>query len=361
MDYTFSALAPNIITITHKKKNLGLIKICSCSGKKWYNTHENEVYESELCKNESCFVKMLSYQDVTCDKCCCCKSIDFTIGEKQSYMGKHQIYLDSRQCRLLKDCNKKTIRILHFEYDSNFVSLYDVCKICKTDFANKIIPVLQMLGNKLHKNNFIHGDMKLSNILVNKNNNETKFIDLETAIVDCPDCVMIDNDSIISGYLKKDGLYTKEFLFIFDIWLFIMSSVVTIENHNKVKNICNFMKNNINGNSALMNDKTAMDAMTIMMLLQSDNKDKFICGDKLADFKVDECYNASFETIANSFSEDFEFTSRPFELHYLRMQQIVRDCVRINDAYHNDKPLKNNKVRMHDEAFSDNECEQCEK
>lgn len=122
--------------------------------------------------------------------------------------------------------NSLTLLILNYNEDN--ITLYSKISSSKNDMYNNIKLIKDVLHNIsiLHKNiNFIHGDLKLNNILYNKKENNSIFIDLEFSKFINDKFINISSIEYINTYLNLNNkLYiNKKFLEIFDIYLFVFS------------------------------------------------------------------------------------------------------------------------------------------
>jgi len=124
-------------------------------------------------------------------------------------------------------------------YDENMVTLYTYCISCKD--IDKIINiyknVLIILDDCFIKWNFVHGDFKSNNILVNIKSPEDniKFIDFEFSVIFKNYCInVIMEMPLMNLYLKLDeeSIITKEFGRLFDIYAlcvdFIRNNIIDL-------------------------------------------------------------------------------------------------------------------------------------
>ena len=115
--------------------------------------------------------------------------------------------------------------ILVGNYNPNMVTLYEYNKIYISNdhLINMYINILNILDECYEKYNFIHGDLKSNNILIDNTNplNNIKLIDFEFSIIFKTDEIIIkDNNPLLNNYLELDDncIIKKEFCRFFDIY-----------------------------------------------------------------------------------------------------------------------------------------------
>lgn len=137
---------------------------------------------------------------------------------------------------ILGSIDSKEIYVLIGHYNP---SLEDMNTLYMKEFQNNIhlcnrcIYICNIIDSDMRSNNFVHGDLKMSNILSKINNPQLiKFIDLEGGyeILEEKTLVNEENTEMIHAYLSKEGYFCKEYLFLFDIFVFAFSIIHTGKN-----------------------------------------------------------------------------------------------------------------------------------
>lgn len=123
--------------------------------------------------------------------------------------------------------NRKVINsnifMMRSKFNPNNISFDDYLNINYSNNFTSINKVLNIIDTIFRPNNFIHGDLKVDNILCNIKTHKIKIIDLEFSLKLEDQCTYDISSSKIYYYLEENILFTKNFLFMFDIIIFVKS------------------------------------------------------------------------------------------------------------------------------------------
>jgi len=95
------------------------------------------------------------------------------------------------------------------------------------NLINTVYELFELIDSTFHKNNFIHGDLNLSNILYDSDTNKFKIIDLEYSIISIVEGIEI-NDTYnynLSCYLCEFMIYNKSYVELLDVIVPMMSVI----------------------------------------------------------------------------------------------------------------------------------------
>lgn len=124
---------------------------------------------------------------------------------------------------------KNSFNMMYGQLDPNWYTFYVYCRRHKNMFIETVVDILDKVETVFRPNNFIHGDFKGNNIMIDigNNGNKIKIIDLDFSLIfDSQTTININNaDNLISLYLGPCTV-TKEYLFLFDIWI-LASSIIS--------------------------------------------------------------------------------------------------------------------------------------
>lgn len=111
--------------------------------------------------------------------------------------------------------NPKLVTLFKYMSDYNHSSIENIYKI------------LHVIHEIFRPNNFIHGDCKLDNIMIDTIDNSLKIIDLEFSFL-CQDINKISNENeyLIVLYLGENLILNKRYLQLFDIYIMCASLIV---------------------------------------------------------------------------------------------------------------------------------------
>ena len=121
----------------------------------------------------------------------------------------------------------KSFNILLGNYNNDMITLLQFCKpnLDINLLINIYINILNILDECYIKYNFIHGDMKSNNILIDQTDslNNIQLIDFEFSLIFSDEIVIINDNNnypIMNNYLDLDdeSCITKEFAKLFDIY-----------------------------------------------------------------------------------------------------------------------------------------------
>ena len=119
------------------------------------------------------------------------------------------------------DYYKFGFSIMYCELNENLATFYNYCYKQKMQYIPTLINILHIVHTIFRPNNFIHGDFKGNNIMIDKSDNSIKIIDLDFSLI-CSDNNAINDYNLINLYLGP-CIVTKEYLFLFDMWIFATS------------------------------------------------------------------------------------------------------------------------------------------
>lgn len=153
-------------------------------------------------------------------------------------------------------------------FNPNLMTMYDYCQLNTYTLINNIYKILNIVNNVFRPNHFIHGDLKLDNIMIDNNNHNIKIIDLDFSLIVNNVQKIIINNYKISLYLGENLILCERYLQIFDIYILCTSLLISMD----LPNIDNFIQ------QFLINDynETILDFVTILIYLNTMNKNKFI-------------------------------------------------------------------------------------
>ena len=226
MTYKCTKLSKNIIVLVFKDSNKEPIFI-KYSMDEEYNIcleYEKVMYDYLQSKNITSIPTILDYQTSQI------QYIDILV--KKHYVRNNciciNVYDDTiiLPHELIGDINGERCAIMIGVYSNKYVDLHSLFeKYCSLQLVSQWCSLLSDIVEKdLRANDFVHGDLKTNNILTHVKTGDMKIIDPEAAtIVKTNAMISKDCNEAILGYLLVPGVYTKEFLFIFDLIVFSLT------------------------------------------------------------------------------------------------------------------------------------------
>ena len=139
--------------------------------------------------------------------------ICFPFYESTIHIAKHNINSE------FDNVYSQAFNMMYYPHNKNLMELQTYC--CKNKTMLPIFRVLNIVHTVFRPNNFIHGDFKLDNIMIDTSNDNIKIIDLDYSII-CTDKNTLSKYDNIAMYLKPCTV-TKEYLFLYDLWLLATS------------------------------------------------------------------------------------------------------------------------------------------
>ena len=255
-----------------------IIKLPKCKHDIDLLTVEYEIYSLIDHKSFNSFDTLLEYNDIS-----------MNTNIVMSLYGT--LYQTTAQQLLIKPWSDNfNLKMLVGKYNKNIISLSQYRRQ-----ENMIIKIYQIYENIINiieycynKWNFIHGDFKGNNILINTNNNDIKIIDFEFSLLFNDEQIII-KDQMINLYLKLDidMIITKDFANFFDIYALCVDLV-----HNYSVNLILF-KNKLEeiiNNEQIIKSNNLLDFYIIYCNIYKNNKKTFINTE-------DRCLNLSFRSI----------------------------------------------------------------
>jgi hypothetical protein len=237
------------------------------------------------------------------------------------------------------DLNINPINMLRGMYNSNYNTIHLWNK--HDDFSSRpnkntiefmngmIFKIINTIENVFRPNNFIHGDLKYNNILVNKNNYaDIKIIDLEFSFIMSKDIITITDDLSISMYLNDSDIkLTKQYLHLFDVFLFVRSIVAfSMYFPRKIYDILLMHFNSINCHT-----DTFMEFFIIYRILKDAS---------CSSHYWNECLDARITTINNVIlNTGLKSLNAVYEEHMVRITEIISENIRINVKHYIDSKL----------------------
>jgi len=197
--------------------------------------------------------------------------LQFTDDDKYYYTKSNKSDCDSDENNYENDNNKniktkeetsiiKKIKFIVCDYDNKkmtFDTYIYKNKDLLGDQLQIINSILKSLDTVYEEQHFIHGDFKLDNILLkvcqNENNNESYIpylFDLEFSLLLKKNIIKIESEVVprLNLYLllKPGFIITKEFLHMFDYYLFTLTVYCYHKEFNKATAFMKLIKNNNN-------------------------------------------------------------------------------------------------------------------
>lgn len=215
---------------------------------------------------------------------------------------------------------KNKITMMYTILNTKLVTLYNYINIYNHTAVKNIYKVLDIIHRVFRPNNFIHGDCKLDNIMINSSDYSLKIIDLEFSLL-CQDINKITNEDecMIALYLGENLILDERYLQLFDIYILCASLVVC--RFVLPLNILKAVRNNILNNE-IMNE-TMMDFAVIYIYL-------FVMGrDKLLNDKgnVIGTYDFINKILLNTI--DYSLNDI-YDKHVIKIQNIIMTNIALN-------------------------------
>ena len=209
-------------------------------------------------------------------------------------INKKKIDMISREKKILKELNNKFIVKLHFNFQDplNFYLVLDYVNggdlynlIHNNNYLSKNISVLKYYFHQLiigidylHGNNIIHGDLKLENILLEKNG-QAKIADFGSAVkIDEPEHKLKSTSGHTLIYISPEQIYGKIKNQSNDIWALalIIYEIYYLDlpwkNYNSVNDL---MINILNLDIDLKSSDEKLNSLFRSMTIKNDYKDRF--------------------------------------------------------------------------------------
>lgn len=346
MQYKCTELSSNIIAITHSKiKQPFFLKFST-------NEEHNEFFIKE--KNVSDYISARSNFTVKLlGKLCPVIRSANKIGDKV-YMSTYIIVNHEKQDIIvsrtfLGDIQGDYIYVLIGKYDVDYIDLHQMFKTITNlnVMVCRCINVCKIIDADFRPNNFVHGDLKMGNILSKiTDTKDILIIDLESGLVLGESLIYVDikNTEMLCLYLENPGYYTKEFLFLFDILVLTLTFLYANRDYDEIyESLCSLSK--ITEFTSACLDFFTM--ITLMRHFKHPSKDGcFLIGKKTMSIKKESnTANASYELISSLFLQSEVSLTDIFEDdelidHCFKMQKIINDRDRYHDLKKNGKIVR---------------------
>lgn len=329
MAFKYEILGDNIIKLFNNGKDLGILKLPyedNCID----SVHETDMYKyvNDRCP---CFIQLLYHGWIDIHEISSIASGSHNVKYIEIKVGNESLSLNSYLYKELLNFNKSSIHIIFFASDVLNTDVHQI--VIKDmnihDMTKRILTALNYINVYLRPMNFIHGDLKINNILGKQSCYDIKFIDLEGSLI-CDKSIILlcDKSNMLNAYLSVSGLISKEFLFIFDIVVLIFSILTVLRLH--FTTFVNLCKDELKNNKDAIKNMAFMDAFVLTLILNTtscDGKTYMINGVKQDIIrKSDNCLNATFDTILTLFSINVEFEDKRVNDHFLKMKNIADKC-----------------------------------
>lgn len=236
--YTFSLQMP-VISPEHSyiEEDVYIYKM-SRSGPIMNQDLENELKVSQYMTKQGVNKCLISFAPklltITIDKksnCCC---IPHPETDEVFLIPCSQVKFLKRYENTLRYLKEVKFEVLGTVCSKRVKALFYITE----NFYSHVKRVCQLVNDELRPHGIIHGDLKLDNIVLNR---EISIIDYEYSIIFDPNVnsIEIGYDTsytcTIYNYLKKKLTYTREFLQIFDMFLLALSTYVKMPVDNSTK------------------------------------------------------------------------------------------------------------------------------
>jgi serine/threonine protein kinase len=156
--------------------------------------------------------------------------VDCNISSSRICFPFYHSTLNIAKSKIDKDFDKnfkEAFAFMYSELDKNLLTFYDYCFKHRRKYITSIIDIIDKVEMIFRPNNFIHGDFKGNNIMIDSITDSVKIIDLDFSLI-CSDINILQHNNYIYLYLGKVTV-TKRYLFLFDIYI-LVASIVTCTN-----------------------------------------------------------------------------------------------------------------------------------
>jgi serine/threonine protein kinase len=221
--------------------------------------------------------------------------------------------------------NYESYKILVGNYNPNMITFheYKIKHINRENTINIYINILNILDECFEKYNFIHGDLKSNNILIDITNpfNNIKLIDFEFSLLFNSEYIYIeDNNYKINNYLdlEMNSVITKEFAKFFDIYALCVELVY----YSKI----NLFKLKIYLDTIIEtnNNSSFIDFYIIYLNIYMIPKNNLICDDI-------KCLNLSFISIINNLKKIDTFgITDILKTRILYINEVLNNMMELN-------------------------------
>jgi hypothetical protein len=335
MSYSCTRIACNIYVIDDGKSIFGAFKIATDNDRNNCNKHEQYMYN--LVSDSKYFVTLISAELLNVN---ILQYVSSTIKIQKFITIKFdngQFDLNSFICEDLSTVSIPQICVLRMEYSNDYLDIYKLYTDEAQNVNNlskRLFTALFALHTDIQPRHFIHGDLKISNILSSLAM-DVKLFDLEGSCI-ANEYEIINNDTkpMIHAYLKMDGLVTREYLFIFDIFVLMFSAVHLVKH--KFLSLLHTFRDHFKNTPEIHTNTSFMNAFVIINLLwefKYDGKAYTVNNMAYGILDGDNCINATYNTINALFSKNLTFSNQLVNTHYVYMKEIINTCIHKNLVY----------------------------
>lgn len=328
MSYSCTRIGLNVSIISSDDKDLFILKLPHNNYGCRTNMIEKKMYEI-MNKRSNNFIKMISGDMLPI------KFLKYDKGNK--YQKFITIKTDDGQFDLnhtiydsLRDISISKICVLKFEINKGYSDIHKTYmkegNIYK--LGSRLLRLCDIIHDELRPMNFIHGDFKISNILTNEGF-DIKLIDLEGSIILLEEERVLedDDDVMLYAYLRKCGVISKAFLFIFDLTVTTMSILCMLGNSYNILLV--FLKEQYKYIKALSQNKAFLDIFVLLILFEQFRlaNQRFLIESKYYSIvRDDSCVNCTYDIICRLFSQNISFTDQTINSHYQYMKNTIVSC-----------------------------------
>jgi len=262
-----------------------------------YITHLNEKYALKFHDNREKFEKELNMYKLMASKC-----------DNFNLYGKENLNLEEIYDGKFKKSNVMIGKFYDREGKYTINTFFEICRI---------------IDHSLRKNNFIHGNMLFKNVLI-KNYN-VQFTSLNFSLIIDNEILILTKGMNINFYLKVDYGYkfTKNFLFIYDIFIFLLSSIQSFDLNSLI--------------TLPFNNATFIDFVTIFYLIK--NKYKKLIRNKTIFASLININDIILYSKLNIDCKNKE-KIQILEENHLKLKKIIVDMKELNNGCETFKKIK---------------------